>query len=546
MVWSRSSLPFRKSRLQVLIGPVIAGMCLASTSFAPTSGLAQGAPPSGAVAPGDSAAPASGSTGAPAVGPARAGVANPHTAGGLPTTRSPSAGAAGTTPLVPKAAAPLEPGNGLITGKLLHPNAEKASLEGFEVRLFAFEDQQRLDEQRVESAPDGSYRFEKLNTRPTVKYIVSAMYQGVVYLGSTLQFDTPTPDGGAPTRTADTQVYDSAPAPGPLLIDSQHFIVEGNPANGQVRITEVIAFNNPGQQTLVGSADSTTTLQLDVPPGFTNLNPLQGLLPNQLTGGEKTVSFTGPFYPGINQVVFSYDYPVQNTLIFRRRLPVAASSVDVFVQPDGPSILSPQFQRGESLTLQETQFERFSAGAISAGSGVTFQIGGGQGDSSSDQTQVPGYALAGIITLGFLVFIGAPLVRRRSAQAPPEVHASAEALRMAELLRERDRQLSSVKEADMDFESGKLSEEDYQAIRTRHKALAIEALRGLEALKASGSNLPPEPAAGSVEPAAVAGEGVVSATVAQPLKFCTACGTPTVPGDKFCGACGTSLRPTVG
>ena len=45
---------------------------------------------------------------------------------------------------------------------------------------------------------------------------------------------------------------------------------------------------------------------------------------------------------------------------------------------------------------------------------------------------------------------------------------------------------SAIKEADLDFQMGKLAPEDYQAIRTAEEARALEALRALEHEAARG------------------------------------------------------------
>lgn len=474
----------------------------------------------------------------PAVGPAIPGVANPHSSGEVPLQKP--------------EAKPLPTGEGELLGKLVPGGAPAPTLEDFEVRLFAFENQDRVGEWRTLSGPDGSFRFEQLATRPTLKYIVSVMYQSAVYLGESLSFAD-----GARQLTGEVKVFGSTFAPGPLELDSQHFIVESDAASGAVRVTEVIAFNNPGEQTLVGGEESTTTFSLDIPAGYTNLEVLQGLLPSQVAMAEKSLAITGPFYPGVTQVVFSYTLGSEVSKVIRRRFPVPVKEVDVFVRPDGPAILSPQLAKGEPLKLQDTNFLRYTGSGMPSGGGLSFQIGGVEGESSST-AQLPGYAIAGVIILGTLLAVLAPFFRRGRSAYPAQAPISARAQAVADLIRERDRQLAAVKEAEYDFQTNKLTQADFEGLRARHRALAIEAMKKLAEVEGNapvrqeylsdgraatdGSDLgspsskpAPEPVLASEAP----GD-------AKPLKFCTACGVAIQPGDKFCGSCGATLRATLG
>lgn len=467
----------------------------------------------------------------PSVGPAIPGVANPHSSGAVPLQKP--------------EAKPIPTGDGVLTGKLDPQGSKPPTLEDFEVRLFAFENQDRLGEWRTLSGPDGSFRFDTLPTRPTLKYIISVMYQSAVYLGESASFAE-----GSTTLSADVKVYGSTFAPGPLELNSQHFIVESDAASGAVRITEVIAFNNPGELTLVGGEESTTTLSLDIPAGYSELEVLQGLLPSQVAMSEKALAITGPMYPGVTQVVFSYTLGRDVSKVLRRRFPVPVKEVDVFVRPDGPAILSPQLAKGEPIKLQDTNFLRYSGNAMPEGGGLSFQIGGAEGEGSSSQN-VPGYGIAGVIILGTLLAVFAPFFRRGKDEIPVKAPISEKALAIAELVRERDRQLAAVKEAEYDFQTNKLTQADYEVLRDRHRSLAIEAMKKLA--EAEGKS--PVGAESTVAVSAAAVEGVGEAPAgaadpavlaAQPLKFCTACGAPIVPGDKFCGSCGATLRSTVG
>jgi hypothetical protein len=516
------------------------------------------------------------------VGPARPDAPNPHGAGGVGT-------AFPALKSQPK-------GHAVLAGHLDHKTQAThadAVLGGIEIRLFAFGNKERVGEWRTETDEKGDFEFTGLSADPNLKYISSALYQGVVYLSEGTAFAA-----GSKRLETSIQVYDSAPGPGQLSIDSMHVILQLDPGSGAMQVTEVTAFNNPSELTLVGSAEDTLTLQMDMPAGASNVQVMQGLLPAQVFLQEKALTYTGPIYPGTNQVVIGYQVAPLAAWMFRRRLPFRTESVDVFVPKNGPAVLSPQLAQQEPITIQGTTFDRYSGGPFAAGGGVSFQIGGAEGTTASSSSSLPAVPLATAIGALTLLFVIWPLTRRGKILEAGRVLSPRER-QILELIRQRDLEMAAVREIDFDHESGKLSDEDHQKLRERHKQAAIVAMQGLAALgideqaersvllsgaAASGAPhaaphhegppgiLTPElleqarrlleasaaaPATGPATGPSTSPEGLsrpsandvptnnvpgTEARAGLPLRFCTECGTPIEPGDKFCGSCGARLR----
>lgn len=95
----------------------------------------------------------------------------------------------------------------------------------------------------------------------------------------------------------------------------------------------------------------------------------------------------------------------------------------------------------------------------------------------------------------------------------------------AELEQRKLEAYGAIKDADMDYRMGKLSDADYATLKEKYTRQAAEALAGLEALAPAKA---PTPAA--VETDAVG------------IRFCPACGTRKPEGAQFCPSCGTPLR----
>ncbi len=120
--------------------------------------------------------------------------------------------------------------------------------------------------------------------------------------------------------------------------------------------------------------------------------------------------------------------------------------------------------------------------------------------------------------------------------------------------------LAALKEIEFDRETGKLSESDYQLLKTKYTSAAIEALRSetagaaddVEAMVAArvrvlrfaaGSTLPGAPACSSCGPRPEP-DAVFCSECGRRLAAagrCTSCGAAIVPGSRFCDGCGTQV-----
>jgi hypothetical protein len=196
-----------------------------------------------------------------------------------------------------------------------------------------------------------------------------------------------------------------------------------------------------------------------------------------------------------------------------------------------------------------------------------------------------------VLAVAAFAFVMAPLWRRagRPAEQP------AEAPELTELVHERDVTLKTLRDLDFDYQLGKLSEEDYQALRAQYAVQGVAILQELDASLGVGSadleeeiELEVQRRRGTsehpvLEPALV-GDGEdaladeIEAEVRKrraarlapapvstpkvdrgeqrrerparvsadrprtgPAGQCARCGLPYQPGDKFCARCGAAL-----
>ena len=167
--------------------------------------------------------------------------------------------------------------------------------------------------------------------------------------------------------------------------------------------------------------------------------------------------------------------------------------------------------------------------------------------------------LIALLIVGTFAFVLRPLIAHDSPSFGRDKGAQAPA---GELIARRDALYAALKDAEFDRETGKLTEEDYQVVRTRTMAEAAGVLRQLDGLtpeaeaafdaeiEAAVARLREDGAAQPVAPdvaAAVEAEIAALTKHGAPSRLklaCPDCGQPYQPGDAFCAACGASLANT--
>jgi cytochrome c-type biogenesis protein CcmH/NrfG len=87
-----------------------------------------------------------------------------------------------------------------------------------------------------------------------------------------------------------------------------------------------------------------------------------------------------------------------------------------------------------------------------------------------------------LLALGTLAYLGYPIVRRDRTYAPDQLDGLAVT---QELRTEKDVLLCAIKDLEFDLASGKLSDEDYHAMRSKYEARAMAVLQELDAQEAT-------------------------------------------------------------
>jgi cytochrome c-type biogenesis protein CcmH len=95
-----------------------------------------------------------------------------------------------------------------------------------------------------------------------------------------------------------------------------------------------------------------------------------------------------------------------------------------------------------------------------------------------------------VVALGTAAYLGYPILRRDRSYAPGQLDGIAMA---QELREEKDNLLRAIKDLEFDLASGKLSNEDYSALRSKYEARAMAVFQELDAQEATLQKQPPVP-----------------------------------------------------
>jgi hypothetical protein len=148
--------------------------------------------------------------------------------------------------------------------------------------------------------------------------------------------------------------------------------------------------------------------------------------------------------------------------------------------------------------------------------------------------------LLAVLSFAFIVY---PLLRQQ-----PRSAESVEDEKLRELRSRRDTTYSMIKELEFDFQSGILTEEDYQDLEARYKGKAVSILRDSDALE-KGIGVEDEIEKQVLKLRRDKGPGKEDEIEQQVLElrgthrqFCPQCGAKHEESDLFCSSCGTRLR----
>jgi hypothetical protein len=144
---------------------------------------------------------------------------------------------------------------------------------------------------------------------------------------------------------------------------------------------------------------------------------------------------------------------------------------------------------------------------------------------------------AGLVGLGVLWLVLQPMLRPSREAAPPFEPIDPEET-------PKGIALTALKEIEFDRETGKLSDSDYEFLKRKYTATALEALR-FESEEGVSDNLEAMVAARvrALRSASAAPSSNAPSAASASHPSCTTCGPRPEPNAIFCSSCGRRLTP---
>jgi len=132
-------------------------------------------------------------------------------------------------------------------------------------------------------------------------------------------------------------------------------------------------------------------------------------------------------------------------------------------------------------------------------------------------------------------YLSYPLLKPRATEKrEPRPNSKAR-----ELEAQKESLLAAIKEIDFDHRTGKLSDEDFQALNTRYRLEAISLIKRLDQLKGRGGAKPDFEE--EIRRYRRQTQGGEAAEAAPRVYRCPKCNRPVGKQDRFCANCGFKL-----
>jgi hypothetical protein len=232
-------------------------------------------------------------------------------------------------------------------------------------------------------------------------------------------------------------------------------------------------------------------------------HPDLGLQPSP-DGG---VDLLGPVPAGESMLEILYRLPRESGVVeLERSVSLHDPLLSVYVADTGLLVESDRLHRKRPVRTPDRLYMHFEAFEIEPGEPVTLRL-----EPLASRAGLPrslSWVLALVIGVGGVAFLTGPL-RTPSQEEETEPEASPSR-------RERDSVVAAIRDLDHDYETGKVSEADYESFREELRARALALLRE--------ERLPQKPQP-TLDPAA-----------------CPACAVSLRPGDRFCAQCGAPIE----
>lgn len=357
-----------------------------------------------------------------------------------------------------------EPDTGTIEGILINGTDGGSSVADQTVNLKIYLNDAEQEPLTTTTDAGGKFFFTGLATGPGYSYESQLYYQTAEYTSPRTSFSE-----NETIRTIEITVYDATTSNEELRISTAHSLVYLG--QGSLQVNEYYQIINDSDLAYIGSRevapDAKETLRFSLPAGASQLQPEFGLMDCCIYNTEDGLIDSMAVLPGAKEIAFSYivDYSSgKYTLPYQTNLPV--DRYDLLVEGDGVKVESDQLITGELVDMNGLLFNHLSRQELAAGEKLVVEISGLPETSSTGDTVLLVLLVLVVLSAGF----GFLYMTKRTRNLPAAVPVAA----ADNPGQQRQKLLIEMAQLDDNFESGKITRDNYQKQRSARKAKLIE------------------------------------------------------------------------
>jgi hypothetical protein len=277
--------------------------------------------------------------------------------------------------LLPVAPVVAAQGTGVLEGKVVNGTQGGPAIDaGIPVTLHVLESGAEIDTQETTTSPGGAFRFEDLDTDPTLEYWLEATYQDVTYTEQ-----EPYSFGeDETTLQVVANVFETTTDDAEVRISSVHMITE---SFGQaLRVTEIHLLSNTGDRAFVGESgegDSPFTVFIPLPDAAVGFALGEGMVEGRFVEVEGGLLDTDPVTPGqgTGMVIFSYHLMVAGSSVqLEREFGYPVDRLDVLAVQPGLKLDSAQLEARGIESIQGRQYAVYAIEGLPAGAKLSMDL----------------------------------------------------------------------------------------------------------------------------------------------------------------------------
>ncbi len=255
-----------------------------------------------------------------------------------------------------------------VSGNVVNGTRDSSAVKNITVQLQKMKsgDNAPVDLDKIKTSASGKFKFVINNFDSSSSYFSMVEYQGASYYS-----------GADQALAQKIVIFDSTQSLNHVSTLMHHFLIDDLGSVINIRETRII--HNPDMYAITGGIHNThigeAVLQFSLPDNYLNFKPVSVYFGSNLSAHGTTVLTNAVLFPGNSQISYSYQVPWNNNSAgIALTLGQYTRSFDVFLNSTDVDIISDQLQDLGPFNIRNTQYKRYNAAELQAGTPVSFTI----------------------------------------------------------------------------------------------------------------------------------------------------------------------------